>query len=175
MRLIHRLKFFAGRILKKHPLLFPLAWLALRKFGRSLPHDKSFFGFKYLATEPGGLFLDIGANNGLSALSFHQIQPNFKIFSIEINHYHRPAGFGVRVDDFIYSGYKVTPFYDSMIAKLICHAPDRETCINRMLRALEETVIEGISTNRELHQRILQNEDFRGNNYSTNFLAEKMQ
>jgi len=61
----------------------------LRKLGRSLPHDKSFFGFKYLATEPDGLFLDIGANNGLSALSFHQIQPNFKIFSIEINHYHR--------------------------------------------------------------------------------------
>jgi len=89
MNPIHRLKFFAGRILKKHPLLFPLAWLALRKLGRSLPHDKSFFGFKYLATEPDGLFLDIGANNGLSALSFHQIQPNFKIFSIEINHYHQ--------------------------------------------------------------------------------------
>ncbi len=93
----------------------------------------------------------------------------------EVVHYHRPAGLGVRVDDFIYSGYKVTPFYDSMIAKIIVHANDRETCIRRMMRALDEAVIEGIRTNRELHLRILADEDFRGNNYSTNFLAEKMQ
>lgn len=91
-----------------------------------------------------------------------------------INHYHRPAGLGVRVDDFIYSGYNVSPFYDSMIAKVIVIARTREECINRMLRALDETVIEGIKTNRSLHQRILVNENFRGNNYSTNFLAVEM-
>jgi len=93
----------------------------------------------------------------------------------QILHYHRPAGFGVRVDDFIYSGYKVPPFYDSMIAKVIVHGKDRKTCIDRMLRALRETVIEGIDTNKELHIEILMDEDFRGNNYSTNFLNLKMQ
>jgi len=93
----------------------------------------------------------------------------------EIVHYHRPAGFGVRVDDFIYSGYKVTPFYDSMIAKIIVKGTDRISCIDRMIRALDETVIEGIHTNKELHLRILRDEDFRGNNYSTNFLTLKMQ
>ncbi len=93
----------------------------------------------------------------------------------QIVHYHRPAGFGVRVDDFIYSGYKVPPFYDSMIAKIIVKANDRPSCLDRMIRALDETVIEGIHTNKELHLRILKDEDFRGNNYSTNFLALKMQ
>ncbi|MDB3945458.1 FkbM family methyltransferase [Gammaproteobacteria bacterium] len=89
MRLIHRFKFFVGSFLKRHPFLFQFAWLTLRKIGRSLPHDKSYFGFKYLANESNGLFLDIGANNGLSALSFNHIQPNYKIFSVEISHYNR--------------------------------------------------------------------------------------
>jgi acetyl-CoA carboxylase biotin carboxylase subunit len=93
----------------------------------------------------------------------------------QIVHYHRPAGFGVRVDDFIYSGYKVPPFYDSMIAKIIVKGNDRINCIDRMIRALDETVIEGIHTNKDLHLRILRNEAFRGNNYSTNFLAKEMQ
>ncbi len=93
----------------------------------------------------------------------------------KILHYHRPAGFGVRVDDFIYSGYKVSPFYDSMIAKIIVHGRDRVSCLDRMIRALDETVIEGIQTNKELHLDILRDKDFRGNNYSTNFLANKMQ
>lgn len=92
-----------------------------------------------------------------------------------IVHYHRPAGLGVRVDDFIYSGYSVLPFYDSMLAKVIVTAPDRKSCIDRMLRALDETVIEGISTNKTLHQEILTDSDFRGNNYSTNFLNSKIQ
>jgi acetyl-CoA carboxylase biotin carboxylase subunit len=91
-----------------------------------------------------------------------------------ILHYHRPAGLGIRVDDFIYSGYKVPPFYDSMIAKIIASARTRDECLDRMIRALEETVIEGIKTNRDLHLRILRNDSFRGNNYSTNFLTEKL-
>ncbi len=89
-----------------------------------------------------------------------------------IVHYHRPAGLGIRVDDFIYSGYSVPPYYDSMLSKIIAHAPTRELCINRMLRALDETVIEGIKSNKQLHKDVLQDEDFRGNNYSTNFLQK---
>ena len=91
-----------------------------------------------------------------------------------INHYHRPAGLGVRVDDFIYSGYSVSPFYDSMLAKIIVTGQDREECLARMTRALKETVIEGIKTNIPLHLNIISHPDFRGNNYSTNFLATKM-
>ncbi len=92
-----------------------------------------------------------------------------------ILHYHRPAGIGIRVDDFIYSGYKVPPFYDSMIAKIIAWAPKREGALNRIYRALDEMVIEGIKTNKGLHMEIIQDEDFRGNNYSTNFLNFKIQ
>jgi acetyl-CoA carboxylase biotin carboxylase subunit len=91
----------------------------------------------------------------------------------EIVHYHRPGGIGVRVDDFIYSGYTVPPFYDSMLAKVLVHAPTREAVLARMERALEETVIEGIKTNKDLHLGIIKDLDFRGNNYSTNFLLRK--
>jgi acetyl-CoA carboxylase biotin carboxylase subunit len=92
----------------------------------------------------------------------------------KIIHYHRPAGLGVRVDDFIYSGYSVSPFYDSMLAKIIVSGNDREECLNRMLRALDETVIEGIKTNKELHMMIISDSDFRGNNYATDFLVKKL-
>jgi acetyl-CoA carboxylase biotin carboxylase subunit len=89
-------------------------------------------------------------------------------------HYHRPGGIGVRVDDFIYSGYTVLPYYDSMLAKIIVHAGTREDAIKRMKRALGETVVQGIQTNIGLHKRIMDDPDFLGNNYSTNFYSQKM-
>lgn len=92
----------------------------------------------------------------------------------KILHYHRPAGIGVRVDDFIYSGYVVPPFYDSMLSKVIVTARNRTECLDRMNRALCETVIEGISTNINLHKMIINDPDFRGNNYATNFLEKKL-
>lgn len=92
----------------------------------------------------------------------------------KILYYHRPGGIGVRVDDFVYSGYTVLPFYDSMIAKVITFAPTREECIKRMQRALRETFIEGIYTNKSLHEMILADDDFLGNNYATHFLDQKM-
>ena len=58
-----------------------------------------------------------------------------------INHYHRPAGLGVRVDDFIYSGYSVSPFYDSMLAKVIVSGQDRDECLARMTRPLERQLL----------------------------------
>ncbi len=88
-----------------------------------------------------------------------------------ISHYHRPAGLGVRVDDFIYTGYRVPPYYDSMISKVIVSAEDRNKSIDRMLRALDETIIGGIKTNVDLHKRILRNSRFREQNYNTNFLS----
>ncbi len=88
----------------------------------------------------------------------------------KVTHYYRPGGIGIRVDDFIYSGYKVSPYYDSMIAKVIATAETRELCISRMSRALNETIIEGIKNNIPLHLGILNSPKFKGNNYATNFL-----
>lgn len=90
-----------------------------------------------------------------------------------ITHYHRPGGLGIRVDDYIYTGYQVPPFYDSMISKIIVSGVDREECITRAKRALNETVVGGIKTNISLHQKILEDQDFRQNTYDTGFLAKK--
>lgn len=91
-----------------------------------------------------------------------------------IDHYHRPAGIGVRVDDFIYTGYQVSPFYDSLISKVIIYGENRDHCIIRSLRALDELVVGGIKTNIELHKSILLEENFRANNYSTSYLQQHL-
>lgn len=87
-----------------------------------------------------------------------------------VHSYHPPGGHGVRVDSAVYSGYTVQPYYDSLIAKLIVRARDRETCIEKLLVALDEYIIEGIHTNIELHRRILRHPDFRNGNFYTKFL-----
>jgi acetyl-CoA carboxylase biotin carboxylase subunit len=81
-----------------------------------------------------------------------------------------PGGFGVRVDSHIYQGYQVSPYYDSMLAKLIVHAPDRDGALRRMRRALDECVIEGIRTNIPLHRWLIDHEGFRRGGYDTHFL-----
>jgi acetyl-CoA carboxylase biotin carboxylase subunit len=86
--------------------------------------------------------------------------------------FHLPGGPGVRVDTHCYSGYTVPPNYDSMIAKLIVHAPTRAEAIARMLRALDEFVIEGVKTTIPLHKRILRNDKFAKGEYTTKFLEE---
>jgi acetyl-CoA carboxylase biotin carboxylase subunit len=87
-----------------------------------------------------------------------------------IKSYHPPGGNGIRVDSAIYAGYTVKPYYDSMISKLIVRDKDRESCINKLLVALDEYLIDGINTNIELHRRILSHPDFRSGNFSTKFL-----
>ncbi|GBQ67739.1 acetyl-CoA carboxylase biotin carboxylase subunit [Ameyamaea chiangmaiensis NBRC 103196] len=84
--------------------------------------------------------------------------------------YHPPGGLGVRIDSAIYSGYRVPPYYDSMIAKLIVHAPTRIEAINRMQRALDEFVIEGVKTVIPLHRRILADPEFRKGDYTIHWL-----
>jgi len=86
--------------------------------------------------------------------------------------FHLPGGPGVRVDTHCYSGYSVPPHYDSMIAKLIVHAPTRKEAIARMLRALDEFVIEGVKTTIPLHKRILQHPKFVKGDFTTKFLEE---
>jgi acetyl-CoA carboxylase biotin carboxylase subunit len=88
----------------------------------------------------------------------------------KVNIYHPPGGHGVRVDSALYSGYTVQPYYDSMVAKIIIRGRDRETCINKVLVALDEMIVDGIQTNVDLHRRILSHPDFRNGNFHTKFL-----
>ncbi|MDP1809897.1 MAG: acetyl-CoA carboxylase biotin carboxylase subunit [Sediminibacterium sp.] len=83
---------------------------------------------------------------------------------------HTPGGHGVRVDSHVYAGYVIPPYYDSMIGKLITVAQTREEAIDTMYRALSEYVIEGVKTTIPFHLQLMQNEDFRKGNFTTNFL-----
>ena len=77
-----------------------------------------------------------------------------------ITSYHAPGGLGVRVDSALYSGYRIPPDYDSLIAKVIVHGASRNECLMRLKRALEEYVIEGVETTIPLHQRLIAEPDF---------------
>tara|TARA_Y100001958_G_C21231835_1_gene557661 strand:- start:1260 stop:2597 length:1338 start_codon:yes stop_codon:yes gene_type:complete len=86
---------------------------------------------------------------------------------------HQPSGFRTRVDGAIYQGYKVTPYYDSMVCKLICHGRNREEAIQRMLRSLDEFVIEGITTTIELHKKLLSNQKFIKSDFNVTWLDKE--
>ena len=88
---------------------------------------------------------------------------------------HIPGGNGIRVDTAIYSGYTVPPTYDSMLAKLIVHGKDREESIAKMKSAVAEFVVDGITTNIDFLLKILENENFRTNNYDTSFIQKEME
>ena len=88
---------------------------------------------------------------------------------------HVPGGMGVRWDSHIYSGYVVPPYYDSMIGKLIVHAPDRIQAIERMIRVLDELVVEGPATTASLQRRILDSKVFRSGKFTTKFIEENPQ
>ena len=83
---------------------------------------------------------------------------------------HQPSGFRTRVDGSIYQGYKITPYYDSMICKLICHGRNRNEAIQRMLRSLDEFVIEGITSTIELHKKLLNHKKFKNSNFNVSWL-----
>jgi len=83
---------------------------------------------------------------------------------------HQPSGFRTRVDGSIYQGYKITPYYDSMICKLICQGRNRNEAIQRMLRSLDEFVIEGIVTTIELHKKLLNHDKFIKSDFNVSWL-----
>lgn len=91
-----------------------------------------------------------------------------------IKQFHAPGGLGVRFDSAIYGGYSIPPYYDSMIGKLIVHGRNREECINRLLRAIRETVVEGVKTTLPLHQWILQQPEFISGDYTIHWLEKKL-
>ena len=92
----------------------------------------------------------------------------------KINFVHLPGGCGVRVDTGLYTGYTLPPYYDSLMAKLIVHAPTRLEAIRRMRRALEELIIEGPANNTDLLHQIMHHPDFIRGNYTTGFLEANM-
>ncbi|TCJ38999.1 acetyl-CoA carboxylase biotin carboxylase subunit [Parafrankia sp. BMG5.11] len=86
--------------------------------------------------------------------------------------YHAAGGMHVRVDSGLYAGYKIPPYYDSMIAKLIVYGRNRERCIMRLRRALEEMVVEGVKTSIPLHQELIRQEDVLSGDYSIKWLED---
>src|SRR5210317_772208 len=89
-----------------------------------------------------------------------------------INTLHAPGGHGVRLDTHVYAGYVIPPNYDSMIAKLITTAQTREEAINKMKRALEEFIIEGIKTTIPFHRQLMDHPDYLAGNYTTKFMED---
>jgi acetyl-CoA carboxylase biotin carboxylase subunit len=99
---------------------------------------------------------------------------NFMPSPGKITGYHPPEGEGVRMDSHLYRGYVISPYYDSLIAKLIVHDKDRKSAIALMKRALEEYTIEGIKTTIPFHLKILSHDDFQKGEYTTKFIEEKL-
>lgn len=97
---------------------------------------------------------------------------NFRPSPGVITTFHSPKGHGVRVDTHVYTGYTIPPYYDSMIAKLICRAKTREECITKMERALSEFILEGVKTTIPFHLKLMQHPKFRAGDFHTGFLEE---
>lgn len=97
---------------------------------------------------------------------------NFMPMPGKITAFHAPGGPGVRVDSHIYQEYVVPPYYDSLLGKLIVHAPTRDQAISRMLRALDEFIIEGIPTTIPFHQILLNRPEFRRGTVNTKFVEK---
>ncbi|WP_031426754.1 acetyl-CoA carboxylase biotin carboxylase subunit [Flavimarina sp. Hel_I_48] len=95
---------------------------------------------------------------------------NFRPSPGRITNLHAPGGHGVRIDTHVYSGYMIPPNYDSMIAKLITTAQSREEAINKMKRALDEFVIEGVKTTIPFHRQLMDDPDYIAGNYTTKFM-----
>ncbi|PLX15715.1 MAG: acetyl-CoA carboxylase biotin carboxylase subunit [Candidatus Muiribacterium halophilum] len=85
-----------------------------------------------------------------------------------------PGGPNVRIDSFIYSGYEIPPYYDSMVAKFLVWGNDREEAINRMKRVLSEFKVEGFSTTADFHAKVMDNKTFTNGKYTTKFLEENV-
>ncbi len=103
-------------------------------------------------------------------INAEDVEKNFRPSPGLIETWHAPGGHGIRVDTHVYAGYRIEPFYDSMIAKLIAVAQTREEAISKMKRALEEFVVEGVKTTIPFHLKLMSDPDFIKGNYTTKFL-----
>ncbi len=98
-------------------------------------------------------------------------EQNFRPSPGVINSLHIPGGLGVRVDSAVYQGYEIPPYYDSMIAKLICFGPDRESAIAKMTWALSEFIVDGVSTNIDFQLKLIRRDEFLDGRYDNGFLG----
>lgn len=103
-------------------------------------------------------------------INAEDVYKNFRPSPGLIEIWHSPGGHGIRIDTHSYAGYRIEPYYDSMIAKLITVAQTREEAISKMVRALNEFVIEGIQTTIPFHKKLMMDPEFIKGNYNTNFL-----
>ena len=115
---------------------------------------------------PRGHSIECRINAENPALDF---QPSPGIISV----CHQPSGFRTRVDGSIFQGCKITPYYDSLIAKVICKGRNRTEAIQRTLRSLDEFVLEGITTTIDLHKKILRHKKFIDSDFDTNWLSKE--
>jgi acetyl-CoA carboxylase biotin carboxylase subunit len=104
-------------------------------------------------------------------INAEDVKANFRPAPGKITQLIMPGGIGVRIDTHIYPGYEVPPFYDSMIAKLIVHAPTRKEAIRKMIVALEQFMVDGITTNIEFHYSLLHTQEFISGNVDTGFVG----
>ena len=116
--------------------------------------------------DPRGHSIECRINAENPALDF---QPSPGTISV----CHQPSGFRTRVDGSIFQGCKITPYYDSLIAKVICKGRNRTEAIQRTLRSLDEFVLEGITTTIDLHKKILKHEKFINSKFDTNWLSKE--
>ena len=87
-----------------------------------------------------------------------------------VEEYHAPGGLGVRVDSALYAGYRIPPYYDSLVAKLIVHGRNRDEALMRLRRTLSEMAVSGISTTIPLHQRVVEAPSFTSADYDIHWL-----
>jgi len=106
-----------------------------------------------------------------SRINAEDWERNFMPSPGEIDDLHLPGGPGIRVDTHIYSRYRIQPYYDSLVAKLIAFGKDRNEAISRLRRSLDEFVIEGIKTTIPFHRRLIDHKDFISGNFDTGFLS----
>jgi acetyl-CoA carboxylase biotin carboxylase subunit len=92
----------------------------------------------------------------------------------KINYFHAPGGPGVRIDSHLYDGYVVPPYYDSLIAKLVVHGNTRASALARMTTALDEIIVDGISTNVPLHRDLVRDAAFMAGGTDIHYLERKL-
>ena len=96
--------------------------------------------------------------------------PDFRPCPGRITQYHAPGGLGVRMDSALYDGYRIPPYYDSLIGKLIVHGRDRQEALARLGRALGELIVDGVDTTIPLFPALLQEKDIQTGNYNIHWL-----
>jgi acetyl-CoA carboxylase biotin carboxylase subunit len=148
------------RIQVEHPVSEEVMGVDLLKLQISVAAGER---LKKFAAKPLGHVIECRINAEDPSAGFRPCPGKITTFNL-------PGGYGIRVDTHAYAGYVVSPYYDSLIAKLIAKGRNREEAIAKMHRALDEFVVEGIKTTIPFHKKLMQNDVFRSGEFDTNFI-----